>query len=158
MSAIRVAVFVLVGLFFFWFIVVPLFERFAPTRVVRSYQRRSRPLFVWSSGVVPGFALIETIGRRSGLPRLTPVGGRRKRDVFWFVAGAGRKALYVRNIEANPRVRVRVHGRWWTGTADLRDDDNPYLRMIGLNPVNGFFLLLAGGDHLAIRVDLDPRT
>jgi deazaflavin-dependent oxidoreductase (nitroreductase family) len=153
---IRIVVAVLIGLALFWLVVVPVFERIAPTRAVRAYQRLSRPMFLWSSGVMPGFGLIETIGRRSGLPRLTPVGGRKKGDAFWFVAGVGRNAFYVRNIEATPRVRVRVLGRWRTGTAHLLEDDDAYRRMLLVNPINGLFLLLAGGDHLTLRVDLDP--
>jgi hypothetical protein len=36
--------------------------------------------------------------------------------VFWIVAEHGRRANYVRNIEANPRVRVRVGRRWHEGS------------------------------------------
>ena len=56
----------------------------------------------------PGDALLETTGRRTGLPRHTPVcdgldGGR-----FWLVAQRGRRADWVKNIQASPRVRVKV--------------------------------------------------
>jgi hypothetical protein len=49
-------------------------------------------------------------------------------DTFWIVAQRGRSADYVRNIEANPRVRVKgsLSGSdWRTGTAHILDDDDP---------------------------------
>ena len=56
----------------------------------------------------PGDALLETIGRRSGQPRVTPVCDGLQDKTFWLVAQHGRQSDYVRNIEANPRVRVKV--------------------------------------------------
>jgi hypothetical protein len=44
-------------------------------------------------GLAPkAFALLETTGRRSGLPRHTPVGNGLSGDVFWLVAAHGRQA------------------------------------------------------------------
>jgi len=151
----RIIAITIVALVLFWFVVVPLFERIAPRGTVRRYQRLAMPLFRASSGIVPGFSLIETTGRRTGKKRLTPVGGRVQGDVFWLVAGVGRDADYVRNIEADPRVRVKKLGRWRTGTAKICDKDNAMKRMFWVNPANGFFLLLAGGERQTIRVDLD---
>lgn len=71
-------------------------------------------------GVAPrGYALLETTGRRSGLPRRTPIRNGLDGDTFWIVAEHDRSAAYVRNIEANPRVRVKVGRRWRTGSAHL---------------------------------------
>jgi deazaflavin-dependent oxidoreductase (nitroreductase family) len=151
----KLVLIVLGSLFAFWFVVVPLFERFAPTRVVRAYQRLAMPLFRTSAGLVPGFGVIETKGRRTGLPRRTPVGGRLRGDTFWFVAGIGRRTYYMRNIEADPHVRVKALGKWHSGIAHLCPEDNANKRMFSVSPINGFFLLLAGGDHLSVRVDLD---
>lgn len=109
--------------------------------------------FRFSAGLMPGFAVIETTGRRSGLPRQTPVGGRMKGSVYWLVAGNSR-SQYIRNIEADPHVRVRVHGKWHSGTALICHDDNPRRRLFRLNPVNSFFIWLAGKDLLTVRVDL----
>jgi len=145
----------LVGLVLLLFVVIPLFERVSPPHVVRAYQRLSMPLFRASAGFVPGFAIVETIGRRTGKTRPVPVGGRLRGDEFWFVAGIGRRAGYVKNIEANSRVRVKALGRWRTGTATLALDDNATRRMFAVSPANGFFLWLAGGRHLSVRVDLD---
>jgi deazaflavin-dependent oxidoreductase (nitroreductase family) len=54
----------------------------------------------------PGDALLESTGRRSGLPRRTPVCDGLDGERFWLVAQRGRQADWVKNIQANPRVRV----------------------------------------------------
>lgn len=101
-------------------------------------------------------ALLETTGRKSGLKRVTPVGNGLRGDVFWIVTEHGRGAGYVRNIEANPRVRVKVGRRWRSGTAQVLPDDDPYERMKMLKrPMNDLTVRLVGTEHLVIRVDLD---
>jgi deazaflavin-dependent oxidoreductase (nitroreductase family) len=77
----------------------------------------------------PGIAILETIGRKSGRPRRNPVTNGLDDGVFWIVAEHGRRASYVRNIEANPRVRVRIGRRWRAGTARLVPDDVPRERL-----------------------------
>jgi deazaflavin-dependent oxidoreductase (nitroreductase family) len=69
---------------------------------------------------IPGDVLPETTGRRSGQPRRTPVCDGLDGDTFWLVAQHGRDTDWVRNLEANPRVRVKVSGlrsRWRTNAA-----------------------------------------
>jgi hypothetical protein len=51
----------------------------------------------------PGYALLETTGRKTGKARRTPVGDGWIGYQFWLVAEHGTKAGYVRNIAANPR-------------------------------------------------------
>jgi F420H(2)-dependent quinone reductase len=43
---------------------------------------------------------LETIGRKSGVPRRTPVGGRVIDNAFWMVSEHGNRAQYVKNIPA----------------------------------------------------------
>src|SRR5438552_18148740 len=50
----------------------------------------------------PGYALLETLGRKTGKPRRTPVGDGRVGNQFWIVAEHGVKAGYVRNIHELP--------------------------------------------------------
>jgi deazaflavin-dependent oxidoreductase (nitroreductase family) len=74
---------------------------------------------LFAIGVVPpGYALLETVGRKSGKPRRTPVGDGRVIDQFWIVAEHGANAGYVRNIARNSRVRVKLREgfrtRWKT--------------------------------------------
>lgn len=132
-----------------------IFERLAPRRLLRAYWKLVNLLFRPLAGLVPGWAILETTGRRTGRAHQVPVGGRRRGGSFWLLAGHGRRADYVLNIEANPRVRVRTHGRWRTGTAQVLTDDDPRRRLFRLNPANGVFILLAGSDVVTVRIDFE---
>src|SRR5205814_1623875 len=86
--------------------------------------------FLFAIGLVPpGYALLETTGRKTGKPRRTPVGDGRIGNEFWIVAEHGMNASYVRNIASNPGVRLKLReglrSRWHSGTAHLLPDDNP---------------------------------
>jgi deazaflavin-dependent oxidoreductase (nitroreductase family) len=106
-------------------------------------------------GHLPGQAVIQTAGWRSGLPRLTPVGGRIVDSSFWLVADHGFNSNYVRNIQANPRVRVQVDGRWRRGTAVLLVDDDARRRLRQLPWTNSLLVRLLGTDLLTVRIDLE---
>ena len=108
----------------------------------------------------PGTAILETTGRKSGRLRHTPVTNGLDGDTFWLVAEHGRRAGYVRNIEANPRVRVRARRRWRSGTAYLMPDDDPHARLAQIGSrraarMNAAMVRLAGSDLLTLRIDLD---
>ncbi len=103
---------------------------------------------------VPFQTLLETTGRKSGQPRTTPLGGRRIGDAFWFVSEFGDKSQYIRNIQADPSVRVRLKGRWHRGTAHLLPDDDSRARMRELPPINNFGVRTFGTNLLTVRVDL----
>ncbi len=105
------------------------------------------------------FALLETTGRRTGQPRHTPVGNGAAGDTFWLVAAHGRRADYVRNLLADPRVRVKVRGRWRTGTAVPLPDDDPVARSRTLPyQWDAAINRLLATSPLTIRIDLDPET
>ena len=99
--------------------------------------------------------LRETRGRVSGLPRRTRGGGGRAGDSFWLVSEFGERSQYVRNIRADPRVRVRIRGRWHTGTAHLLPDDDPVARLRTLPRFNSAAVRAFGAGLLTVRVDLD---
>ena len=109
-------------------------------------------------GLVPSVALLETTGRKSGEPRRTPVsmGLDRATDTFWIVAEHGARAAYVRNIEADPRVRLRIGRRWRSGTATVLADDDARGRQGHMSKLNAATVRAMGTDLLTIRVDLDP--
>jgi deazaflavin-dependent oxidoreductase (nitroreductase family) len=109
------------------------------------------------TGLLRGWAIIETTGRKSGRARRTAVGNGLQGDTFWIVAEHGRRAGYVRNIEADPRVRVNVRGRWRSGTARPLPDDDPHERQrrIGRR-LNAAAVRAMGTELLSVRVDLDP--
>jgi deazaflavin-dependent oxidoreductase (nitroreductase family) len=113
--------------------------------------------FMLERGIAPkSVGLLETTGRKSGQPRRTPVGNGLRGEHFWIVTEHGRRAAYVRNIEADPRVRVKVGRRWYEGTAHVLPDDDPVERMRLLGrPANDSMVRLMGTEHLTIRVDLD---
>jgi deazaflavin-dependent oxidoreductase (nitroreductase family) len=92
------------------FLSVPVFNPLVPAA-----ERAGLPLC--------GVALLETRGRQSGLPRQTPVGLSVERNTAWIVAEHGRRAAYVRNLEADPHVRVLRRRRWRAGLAFAVDDD-----------------------------------
>jgi deazaflavin-dependent oxidoreductase (nitroreductase family) len=130
-------------------------RRFTRTITNRLVNPLVRPL-VERGLIDPGWALLETRGRTSGQPRVVPVGNGLREDVFWVITEHGRHAHYVKNIEADPRVRVKVGGRWRTGTASLQPDVDPYALMRELGrPVNDTLLLAVGSEQLVVRVDLD---
>jgi deazaflavin-dependent oxidoreductase (nitroreductase family) len=106
-------------------------------------------------------ALLETVGRKSGEPRVTPVTNGLDKDVFWIVTEHGRRANYVRNIEANPRVRVKAGGRWRGGVARILEGEDPSARLnwiVSLNPrakANAAIVRKDATELLVIRIDLD---
>jgi deazaflavin-dependent oxidoreductase (nitroreductase family) len=108
-------------------------------------------------GLAPGIVLLETTGRTSGQPRCTPVsfGLERGTNTFWIVAEMGRRAAYVRNIEANPRVRIRLRRGWRSGTARLLEGDDARARLRSLSKLNAMTVRAMGTTLLVVRVDLD---
>jgi deazaflavin-dependent oxidoreductase (nitroreductase family) len=104
---------------------------------------------------VPGIAILETTGRKSGRPRRTPVGRSVDGDTLWIVAEHGRKAGYVRNIQADPRVRIKIGRRWRTGTARVMPDDDPRARLRSMPALNAAVVRVMGTDPLSVRIDLN---
>jgi deazaflavin-dependent oxidoreductase (nitroreductase family) len=122
--------------------------------------------FLFAIGLVPpGYALLETMGRKTGKPRRTPVGNGLVGKEFWIVAEHGQKAGYVRNIVGNPRVRVKLRdglrARWHTGTAQVLSNDDPRERQRWLanqspgSASNAAAVRFFGTQLLTVRIDLD---
>jgi deazaflavin-dependent oxidoreductase (nitroreductase family) len=107
------------------------------------------------------YSVLETTGRRSGQPRRTPVANGLQGDVFWLISAHGRHAHYVHNIEANPRVRLRLAGRWREGTARLLPDDDARARQRELGRgrlgyrLDAIILRANATDMTTVRIDLD---
>jgi deazaflavin-dependent oxidoreductase (nitroreductase family) len=117
------------------------------------------PVFHRAAGArwLPTHAMLETTGRRSGLKRRTPVVAMLRGDTFWLVAEYGRRAGYVRNLEADPSVRVKVGGRWRAGTARVLADDDPRARLRRTGrPLLGRVISWFGDDLLTVQIDLTP--
>jgi deazaflavin-dependent oxidoreductase (nitroreductase family) len=115
----------------------------------------------------PPYVLLEVTGRRTGQPRRTPVGAALDGDTMWIVSEHGLKSGYVRNIQSNPRVRVKVrHGlrmRWRAGTAHLLPDDDPRARQRTISRgrpgvrLNAMAVRAVGTSLMTVRIDLDPE-
>ena len=103
---------------------------------------------------VPRAHLIETVGRKSGEPRTTPVSGRLDGDEYWFVSEYGPASQYVKNIQANPEVRIRVKNVWRSGRAVLRPDDDPRRRLRTISRNASVVVRAVGDDLLSIQVVL----
>src|SRR6266478_4438635 len=96
---------------------------------------------------------------------LAPPGYGRVDNQFWIVAEHGVKAGYVRNIQTNPRVRLKVREgfrvRWHNGTAHLLPEDDPRERQRWLatqlpsSAANARVVRLLGTRLLTVRIDLD---
>ena len=141
-------------------------------RAVRRLQRYVvNPLIraLLTVGVVPlGIALLETTGRHSGKPRRTPVGEGQVGDSFWIVAEHGLDANYVRNLLANPHVRVRIRrglrAQWSDGVAHVLENDDPYerqrqlCRWHPLRTFNAAVVRVMATDPTTVRIDLQCTT
>jgi deazaflavin-dependent oxidoreductase (nitroreductase family) len=114
-------------------------------------------------GIVPNsVALIETTGRRSGRPHRTPVLNGLDGDTFWLFAEHGRDTDYVKNLLADPHVRVRAGGRGRNGGAAVVPGEDALARRRAIERrhgvmgwLDGLAFRAAATDPLPIRIDLD---
>jgi deazaflavin-dependent oxidoreductase (nitroreductase family) len=112
-----------------------------------------------------GLAILETRGHASGKIRRVPVGNGRKGEEFWIIAEHGTRAGYVRNIQHDPHVRVRLRTglryHWVPGIATVRPDDDPLARqrqIIAWHPLralNAINVRVFGADLLTVHVQLN---
>jgi deazaflavin-dependent oxidoreductase (nitroreductase family) len=115
-------------------------------RIARVFWWLFNPLARRLAGVAPWWVVLETTGRRSGVPRQVPLArGPVDGKTTWLISVHGSRAGFARNIAAEPRVRLRLRGRWREGTARVVDQDpvvlarfNAYARMgprtLGIEP------------------------
>jgi deazaflavin-dependent oxidoreductase (nitroreductase family) len=135
-------------------------------RVVEKYLTNPAMRAALRAGLAPrSFALLETMGNKTGKRRLTPIGNGLDGDTFWLVSECGVTSGYVRNIRANPNVRVKVGRRWFAGLATVLPDDDGWARREEIDRRNGLMGRLDGRIFRAsattpvtIRIDLTrPR-
>ena len=153
-------------------LVLTVCSRRAKVLTVRMLQRYLlNPLFrlLLTVGINPfGLAILETRGHRSGKIRRNPVGNGRKGDSFWIIAEHGLRAGWVRNIEHDPHVRVRLRlglrYRWVDGIATVHPGDDPLARqrhIIAWHPLralNAVNVRVFGADLLTVHIQLHPGT
>jgi deazaflavin-dependent oxidoreductase (nitroreductase family) len=66
--------------------------------------------------------LLITTGRKTGLPRMTPLQYEEIDGDFYLGSALGQKADWFKNILANPQVEVRVKSRHFRGLAEAITD------------------------------------
>jgi deazaflavin-dependent oxidoreductase (nitroreductase family) len=125
-------------------------------------RRRSRHMMLWRivnpptrplAGIAPWWVLLETSGRRTGQPRRTPLArGPVDGNVAWLNSVHGRNAHWVRNLEANPEVRLKLGGRWRHGRATVAHADDAVARRFNAYARTGPRTM--GIDPALVRVEL----
>lgn len=81
-----------------------------PKTVLRLLKKPPQLMYALGLGPIYGrlVLLLTTTGRKSGLPRVTPLQYEEVDGVYYIAAACGQKADWFRNIVANPAVEVRV--------------------------------------------------
>ncbi len=103
--------------------------------------------------------LLTTIGRKSGQPRVTPLAYDRLGGTIFVASARGEHADWLRNVKANPNVRVRVGREKFDGLATVISDPEQiadYLeRQLRRNPrAFGAILQTEGLPSRPTRADL----
>ena len=120
----------------------------------RVFWRIVNPLINHAGRLTPWWVIIETTGRKTGQPRQFPLAtGPFDGNATWLIAVHGRRTLWLRNVEAEPTVRLRVRGRWRTGRAVVEPYDPAIVKRFSLYARSA--TRLAAMDPLLVRVDLD---
>ena len=123
-------------------------------RFVQRYLLNPPTMLAVRTGLVPGYVLIETIGRRTGKRRRTVVGMHLERSTGWVVAEQGSHAGYVRNLTVNPTVRVCVRGTWRAAHAEVLPQDDPEARLASFGrSIHASNVRRFGTDLLTVRFD-----
>lgn len=84
-----------------------------PRLILRLLRQPPRAAYALGLGPLLGrlVLLLTTTGRKSGLPRVTPLQYEELNGSYYLGSARGQSADWFRNILAEPRVEVRVKGR-----------------------------------------------
>ena len=88
---------------------------------MKHIQKIHRVLYALGLGPLIGriILLLTTTGRKSGFKRVTPLQYEKIGDDYYLGAARGRKADWVRNIQSDPRVEIRVGAKRFEGQAEV---------------------------------------
>ena len=119
---------------------MPAFHR-TPRILLRLIHLPPRLAYTFGLGPLIGkmILLLTTRGRKSGRPRVTPLQYEEIDGCYYLAAALGGRADWVRNIQADPRVQVRVLRRCFSGRAQIIRDPGRI------------------ADFLALRLQRHPR-
>lgn len=100
---------------------------------MRAFWKTVNTLTVPVAGYAPWWVLIETTGARTGLQRRTPLSNGPLADgTISLLAVYGATATFVKNVHANPTVRVKRRGRWHEGVAEIREPTPEAINALGI--------------------------
>lgn len=91
---------------------------------MKNIQKIHRVLYAIGLGPLVGriVLLLTTTGRKSGQKRVTPLQYEEIDGLYYLGAARGLKADWVRNIQANPQVELRVGAKYFRGCAEVVND------------------------------------
>jgi deazaflavin-dependent oxidoreductase (nitroreductase family) len=125
-------------------------RRRAATVFWRVVNPLARPL----AGFVPWWVVLETTGRHSKRPRRVPLAkGPVEGNTAWLIAVHGDHASFAQNINADPKVRLKLRGRWLIGSASIIPIDEVILRRFNRYARSGPQVL--GIEPKLVRVELE---
>jgi deazaflavin-dependent oxidoreductase (nitroreductase family) len=88
--------------------------------VLRVFWAIVNPIAKVLAPVNPFWVILETTGSRSGVARRAPLAtGPHDADGMWLFSVRGDDAAWVRNLQADPQVRLRRLLRWRSGRAEV---------------------------------------
>jgi deazaflavin-dependent oxidoreductase (nitroreductase family) len=105
----------------------------------------------FGSPVTGYFLLLRTTGRKTGLPRFSPLNYALRRGCVYVLAGFGEGTHWLSNLRDNPRVHVKLPAIEFDGTAEVVDDGRRARRMaVAVARNSGFALLFEDPRCLAM--------
>jgi len=108
---------------------------------MKHIQKIHRVLYALGLGPLIGkiILLLTTTGRRSGMKRVTPLQYEEIDGAYYLGSARGLQADWVRNIQANSQVDVRVGAKRFNGNAEVVTNASRF------------------ADFLEVRLDRHPR-
>ena len=91
-------------------------------RLMRRLNRRVAGSYGKSGPPASLVLVLTTTGRKSGLPRLTPLQYQEVDGVYYVGSARGAQADWCRNIQADPHVQVQVGQECFAGLAEIIGD------------------------------------
>jgi deazaflavin-dependent oxidoreductase (nitroreductase family) len=92
-----------------------------PTKVFRLIKKPPQLAYALGLGPLIGrlILLLTTTGRVTGVPRVTPLQYEQVDGVYYVGSSRGLKADWVKNIQADPKVEIRVKNQHFRGRAEV---------------------------------------
>jgi deazaflavin-dependent oxidoreductase (nitroreductase family) len=91
---------------------------------MKNIQKIHRVLYAIGLGPIVGriILLLTTTGRKSGMKRVTPLQYEQIGSDYYLGSARGVKSDWVRNIQSNPQVEIRVGAKQFQGLAEVVTD------------------------------------